>query len=45
VKKYIHKLVEGTDEEFVKLESVLWAIEKCEGSISYLKYLLGAPNE
>ena len=60
MKKYIAKLVDGTDDqykiysgeketmlcgdqldsEFVKLESVWSAIEKCEGDIDFLKFLL-----
>jgi len=62
VKKYIPKLVEGTDdqykiynedrsvmfcgdqldEEFVKVEDVLSAIESAEGDIDYLEFKLKA---
>jgi hypothetical protein len=65
MKKYIPKLVEGTDdqykiytenrgtmlcgdqldEEFVKLEQVLFAIETCEGDINYLKFMLEEKGE
>lgn len=60
IKKYIVKLVEGTDdqykiytdnrgtmlcgdqfnEEFVKLEDILFAIEFCEGDLDYLKLIV-----
>lgn len=60
MKKYIPKLVEGTDDqykiytdnrgtmlcgdqldqEFVKLDDVIVALESCEGDIDYLKHKL-----